>query len=245
MQTEVRGSPAGVAERAAELILAAATTAIAERGAFKLVLAGGSTPAACYRWLSKARADWDRWHIYFGDERCLDPQDSERNSVMAATHLTDRVSIPARQVHEIAAEQGPEAAARDYQALVRDALPFDIVLLGMGEDGHTASLFPGHQHPADALVVPVLGAPKPPPERVSLGPAALLSHRQLLVLDYPARRTSSGAGVAVQQHGGVLAADDPGNRQARSRSPLLHRLALARAGHQHQQLPVREQRCRA
>ena len=194
MKTELLHSATAVAERASKLILAAAKEAIDRRGAFTLVLAGGSTPAACYQLLAASEADWHRWHIYFGDERCLDPKDPERNSAMAAMSLTSKVPIPARQVHPIPAERGPEAAAHDYESTIRPALPFDLVLLGMGEDGHTASLFPGHRHPANALVLPVHGAPKPPPERVSLGPAALTSCRQLLILV-----TGAGKRPAVQQ----------------------------------------------
>jgi 6-phosphogluconolactonase len=182
VKTEILPSAADVAGRAAELVLSAASTAIESRGTFSLVLAGGTTPAACYDRLAASEADWGLWHIYFGDERCLEPADPQRNSAMAAAHLTDRVPIPSHQVHAIPAERGPEAAAHEYTTLIRAALPFDLVLLGMGEDGHTASLFPGHRHPADALVVPVHGAPKPPSERVSLGAAALRRCRQLVML---------------------------------------------------------------
>ena len=182
MKTEILPTAEAVAARASELILEAANTAIHRRGAFSLVLAGGTTPAACYRRLAKAQADWLNWHLYFGDERCLAPTDLQRNSVMAADLLTNRVPIPAHQVHPIHAERGPDAAARDYEATIQSTLPFDLVLLGMGEDGHTASLFPGHRHTADSLVVPVHDAPKPPPERVSLGAPAIDGCRQLLVL---------------------------------------------------------------
>ena len=80
------------------------------------------------------------------------------------------------------AELGPEAAAASYAPLVEAALPFDLVLLGMGEDGHTASLFPGHAVPEGALVIPVHDAPKPPADRVSLTPMALTAAREVLIL---------------------------------------------------------------
>jgi 6-phosphogluconolactonase len=171
-----------VAQAACETILQAAEQAISARGGFHLVLAGGSTPAQCYRLLARSSADWQHWHIYFGDERCLPWSDPERNSRMAAEALTGKVSIPAGQIHPIPAELGAEQAARLYTEIIRSVMPFDLVLLGMGEDGHTASLFPGQQHPQDALVVPVHNAPKPPAERVSLTAVALGSCRQLLVL---------------------------------------------------------------
>jgi 6-phosphogluconolactonase len=193
VKTEVLPSAAAVAKRAAALVLAAAERAIGQRGAFSLVLAGGTTPMACYEHLAGASADWGQWHVYFGDERCLAPGDPERNSAMAATSLLDRVAIPTSQVHPIPAERGADTGAAHYLPVVATALPFDLVLLGMGEDGHTASLFPGHRHPDEALVVPVCGAPKPPPERVSLGAAALANCRQLLVLV-----TGSGKRPAMQ-----------------------------------------------
>jgi len=174
--------PAAVAAEAARRILTAARTASAARGVFRLVLAGGGTPLRTYRLLAQAPADWSAWHIYYGDERCLPPDHQDRNSRAAALAWLDRVALPRGNVHPIPAELGAEAAALAYEPLVEAALPFDLVLLGMGEDGHTASLFPGHDHPPRALVVPVLAAPKPPPERVSLGAAALSAAREVLFL---------------------------------------------------------------
>ncbi len=173
---------AAVAQAAGARILQRATTAIDARGAFHLVLAGGTTPAACYRLLRDADTDWARWHFWFGDERCLPPRHPERNSRMAAEALLDAVPVPPEQIHPIPAELGPEEAARRYQAAIAPVLPFDLVLLGLGDDGHTASLFPGHHHPDDALVVAVEGAPKPPPRRVSLNYPALARCRELLFL---------------------------------------------------------------
>ena len=163
-------------------ILATAAQAIAGHGEFRVVLAGGSTPAAVYRQLVDAAADWSHWQIYFGDERCLPADHPDRNSVMVRRCWLDRVPVPAGNVHAIPAENGAEMAARAYTPLVAAALPFDLVLLGMGEDGHTASLFPGHVHEPGALVHAVQNAPKPPPQRVSLGVTALNSAAEVLVL---------------------------------------------------------------
>jgi 6-phosphogluconolactonase len=171
-----------VAETARGEILAAARESIDRRGAFKLVLAGGSTPQAIYRALARETQDWARWRIYFGDERCLPPDDAERNSRMAAQAWLDHVAIPHGNLHPIPAERGPEAGARAYAEVVVPALPFDLVLLGLGEDGHTASLFPGHRHDEQEWVHAVRGAPKPPPERVSLSLRALASTRRCLFL---------------------------------------------------------------
>ena len=171
-----------VAQAACQRILKTAHGAIAARGQFRLVLAGGTTPQQTYRLLAKAEADWFHWHLYFGDERCLPATDSERNSRMAEQTWISRVDIPLAQIHPIPAELGPEQGAADYGRLIDNALPFDLVLLGMGEDGHTASLFPSHRHPANSATVAVHDAPKPPPKRVSLSAVTLGNCRHLLYL---------------------------------------------------------------
>ncbi len=171
-----------VAEAACKEILAAAKTAIAERGKFKLVLAGGTTPEKVYRMLSNSEANWANWWIYHGDERCLPINHPDRNSVMAAKALLDHVAIPKNQIFNIPAELGPEQGALTYRQVVGDALPFDLVLLGMGEDGHTASLFPGHHHNPDELTHAVYNSPKPPPERVSISANALGNSGQVIFL---------------------------------------------------------------
>jgi len=171
-----------VAQAACRHILSAATSAIAERGKFKLVLAGGSTPEKVYRLLAESNADWANWHIYYGDERCLPADHQDRNSLMASQVLLDKVAIPANQIFTMPAELGPEVAADRYKLAVAKAGMFDMVLLGMGEDGHTASLFPGHQHQQDELVHAVYNSPKPPPERISISAKALSNTRELIFL---------------------------------------------------------------
>jgi len=177
---------AGALERVATTrILQAAQQAIARAGAFHLVLAGGSTPRRIYRALSQSAADWSAWHVYFGDERCLSPADSERNSRMAADAWLDHVPIPPTRIHPIPGELGAAAAATAYAQTLGGLGDFDLVLLGLGEDGHTASLFPGHDwgSAADAPdVLPVFAAPKPPPERVSLSARRLSAARQVIFL---------------------------------------------------------------
>ncbi|NOU21616.1 MAG: 6-phosphogluconolactonase [Methyloglobulus sp.] len=171
-----------VAEAACKEILVAAKSAIAERGKFKLVLAGGTTPEKVYRLLAKSESDWANWWVYHGDERCLPIDHKDRNSIMAAQAVLDQVAIPKNQIFDIPAELGPEQGAIAYRQVVADALPFDLVLLGMGEDGHTASLFPGHQHNPDELTHAVFNSPKPPPERVSISANALGNSQQVIFL---------------------------------------------------------------
>ncbi len=100
-----------VAAEAARIILGAAQKAINAHGRFQLVMAGGRTPLAAYTVLADQVADWDRWHIFFGDERCLAAEDPERNSLAASRVLLERVPIPASNWHPILAEQGAEVAA--------------------------------------------------------------------------------------------------------------------------------------
>lgn len=186
MQTNCRwhylDSADDVANAAYKHILAAAESAISERGKFKLVLAGGSTPEKVYRMLADANADWANWQIYYGDERCLPADHQDRNSLMASQVFLDKVAIPASQIFTMPAEFGPEIGADRYKLAVAKAGTFDMVLLGMGEDGHTASLFPGHEHRENELTHAVYNSPKPPPERVSVSAKALSNTRELIFL---------------------------------------------------------------
>ncbi|MDP2794940.1 MAG: 6-phosphogluconolactonase [Sulfurisoma sp.] len=193
---------AGALARAvAAEILDAAKAALARRGAFHLVLAGGGTPQRVYRALRPADTDWARWHIWFGDERCLPPADPERNSRMAADAWLDHVAIPPPQVHVIPCDLGAQDAAAAYVKALAGVGEFDLVLLGLGEDGHTASLFPGHDwgEAADAPdALAVFDAPKPPPQRVSLGARRLGAARQVIFL---AAGDSKRAALAAWKNG--------------------------------------------
>jgi 6-phosphogluconolactonase len=178
----VYADAARVAQEAAERILAGADRAIAGRGVFRIVLAGGRTPEQAYERLREADTDWTRWEIYFGDERCLPPQDPGRNSTMAVRAWLEHVPILRDRIHPIPAELGAKAAAQAYARVIERARPFDLVLLGMGEDGHTASLFPGRTYAEDEDVHAVHDAPKPPPDRVSLSRRTLGDAREILIL---------------------------------------------------------------
>jgi 6-phosphogluconolactonase len=212
-------------QSALKCILAAAAQAIADRGQFHIVLAGGETPRAIYRLLCETRADWAAWHIYYGDERCLPADDAERNSRMAGDAWLDHVTIPAGQSHPIPGELGAVAAAEAYMATLHDVGDFDLVLLGLGEDGHTASLFPGHDWGTEAGAADALAvgdAPKPPPQRVTLSAARLSRARQIMFIvsgeakhqavaawragkDIPARVITPPAGVDVLLESTLLA----------------------------------------
>jgi len=169
---------AEVADEVLVQILASAETAIAERGYFKLVLAGGSTPEKIYQQLVNAKTDWSKWMIYYGDERCLPADDKDRNSIMAANALLSKVAIPAANIFTMPTELGAVRAAMEYRNMIANVDQFDLVLLGMGEDGHTASLFPEHINDSEETVHEVYNSPKPPSDRISLSAKTLANTRQ-------------------------------------------------------------------
>lgn len=171
--------------QAANVILDSARAAIAARSVFHLVLAGGRTPRGVYTRLAQFPMSWEKWHIYFSDERCLPLGDLQRNDTMVRLAWLNRIAIPAANIHSIRAEQGPERGAQRYSELLAPILEFDFVLLGIGEDGHTAGLFPGHDLGSASKsisVLPVHGAPPPFSERVSLSIRRLNQTRQAMFL---------------------------------------------------------------
>ena len=172
-------------QAATQAILQAALHSISLRGTFHIVLAGGTTPRRVYESLRKADANWAAWHVYFGDERCLPADHVERNSWMAAQAWLNHVAIPRPQIYPIPAEKGAQVATSAYAQILAGIELFDLVLLGLGEDGHTASLFPGHElsNAADApTVIVVENAPKYPPQRISLSAHRLSAARKVIFL---------------------------------------------------------------
>lgn len=204
-------TPAALAGEAARRFVAAGRQAIADRGHFAVVLAGGSTPAGLYRLLAappyRDQVDWSRTYVYFGDERCVPPDHPDSNYRMARETLLDVAPIPAGNVFRMAGELSPDEAARRYAALLRrnfslrgGARPrFDLILLGMGDDGHTASLFPGMPALAEArrLVVgsDVPGYVRPAVSRVTLTYPVLNAARGVLFLVAGANKVAAVAAV--------------------------------------------------
>lgn len=152
---EVVPSEADLVRVAGELVTAAALVAIAQRSAFRIALAGGSTPRPLYEHLAvDPYIDWRKWHIFWGDERSVPPTEPESNYAMARTSLLDQLETPPGLVVRVPAELAPDEAALRYEQSVRELVPsfrteetgfvprFDMIVLGMGDDGHTASLFP-------------------------------------------------------------------------------------------------------
>jgi 6-phosphogluconolactonase len=147
-------TPEQVAQAAAERFVDYSVASIHEHGFFAVALAGGSTPRRAYELLGtdefKDRVDWLRVHLFFGDERMVPPDSSESNYRMVNDALLSRVPLPPRNLHRIDGETTPQASAESYEAELKNFFGttewprFDLVLLGMGDDGHTASLFPGN-----------------------------------------------------------------------------------------------------
>lgn len=181
---------------ATEAVLQSARDAISSRGRFLIVLAGGTTPKEIYQRLRNSDADWSKWHVYYGDERCLPIYHADRNSCMAEESLLQHVTIPVGQIHTMPAELGPDVAAKMYGETLSGIEEFDCVLLGMGEDAHTASLFPGQawEGLSNAPAISVRNSPKPPAERVSLSASRLSKAHQVIFLV-----TGAGKREAVKQ----------------------------------------------
>lgn len=150
-------TPELLAQGLADAFVASARDAIAARGRWSVALAGGTTPRGAYELLAcdpRARlVDWAAVEVYFGDERCVPPTDGASNYRTAREALLDAVPIPAAQIHRMRGEIEPRRAALEYARVLRDTLGdaprFDLCMLGLGPDGHTASLFPGSDPLAD------------------------------------------------------------------------------------------------
>ncbi len=197
-QLIIQGDIESLAQAAAGRIIAASEAAIAARGRFTIALAGGSTPAALYRLLAAPsnvdRLDWLRTEVFFGDERCVPPEHEWSNYGMASRTLLSHVPLPPDQCHRMEGELPPAAAESRYAltlACVFDLQAarwpqLDVILLGMGEDGHTASLFPGMEALAEgsktvvATEVPAYVRPQVP--RVTLTLPVLNAGREVMFL---------------------------------------------------------------
>jgi 6-phosphogluconolactonase len=268
------------AEYAAREIARTLREAVDRRGVAHLALAGGNTPRLAYQLLAGLIDDWSAVELWYGDERCVEPDDPESNhrlvaesllayipaavrqpdipaavrqpDIPAAVRQPDREPVaqasPKQRVlpleHRILGELGPDAAAQAYATELRaraapaaqGGLPaLDVSLVGIGEDGHTASLFPGHPEVEDssgALCLPVRNSPKPPPERVTLSLPVLRAARCSLLL-------ATGAGKA-EALAAALAGPDPRVPASLLASERLHVVAdTAAAARAHPDDPSR------
>lgn len=201
---------AELVEAAAAHIRAAAAAAVDARGRFRIALAGGSTPRALYPALVRG-VDWTRAEVFFGDERAVGPSDAQSNFRMARETLLDPAAIPPERVFRWRAED-PDlaAAARDYQAaLTAHATPpwLDLALLGLGPDGHTASLFPGTAALTEASRLAVeVEVPALATRRLTLTYPALCGAREVCFLVTGAEKSAALAAVAGDAQSNLPAA---------------------------------------
>jgi 6-phosphogluconolactonase len=199
-----------LAEVAAEWLAVAVEAVLRDRGSCSVALSGGETARPLYERLAgepyASRISWRDLDIYFGDERAVPPGDPASNYGMATASLLVRVPIAPARVHRMEAERADrDAAARDYERILPGRL--DVLLLGMGADGHTASLFPGSAAVQERArrVLPIVG-PKPPAERLTITPPVIETARRVAVL---VSGTNKAAMVARALQGPVTPRDLP------------------------------------
>jgi 6-phosphogluconolactonase len=208
---------AALAREAAERFVQMAREAVEARGRFSVALAGGSTPGGAYRLLAEApyrtRVPWEQVHIFWGDERLVPPDDPGSNYGLAQQAFIGLVPIPAENVHRVRGELKPEAAARAYELELEDyfcgPLPrLDLVILGLGSDGHTASLFPGSpllEETSETVAVARANYQGRPAWRVTLTLPAINAARHVLFLAGGAEKAGIVAAV-LGEGGGSLPA---------------------------------------
>lgn len=184
-----------LSEEAARRWIEIANAAVDARGEFSIALAGGNTPRSLYQIMASPpcseQAPWAQTFIFFGDERRVPPDHADSNFRMAQETLLEHVPIPAEQIHRMGGQGLARTAAQDYQrtlehhfSLGRREFPrIDLVLLGMGADGHTASIFPGTRAVSDLTnMVMVYDVPQSGQERMTLGPSVINNARNILFL---------------------------------------------------------------
>lgn len=198
-----------VAEAAAHFVLGRLEDALAGRAWATLALSGGSSPKALFSRLARAPFRWDRVHFFWVDERCVPPAHADSNFRMADELLLSPLRIPKRQIHRILGELRPDLAARRYVEELRqffgleeDALPyFDVVQLGLGGDGHTASLFPGEPLVDDRSgIAAAVYVEKKNTWRVTLLPGALLAACHTLLLATGEEKADAVRAVLTEEY---------------------------------------------
>jgi 6-phosphogluconolactonase len=195
-----------VADRAAAVIERWLRRSVEERGAAHLALSGGTTPARTYELLGRRPEAFAGVEVWFADERCVGPDDEQSNYRLAAETLVGPASLADNAVHRMRGELGPEEGAAAYASellgrVAPDGEPvpaLDLVVLGIGPDGHVASLFPGAPTlavPDDEVCLGVEDSPKPPPERITLSLAVLRAARSCLLLATGASKADAVAAM--------------------------------------------------
>ncbi len=184
-------TPDALARLFAERFATEAHAAIAARGLFSCALPGGSVAETFFPVLAQTPVAWDKVEFFWGDERAVGPDDPDSNYGLAKRLLLDRVRVDPRRVHRITAEGGDlEAAARSYEGemlrTLGDPPRIDLVVLGLGPEGHVCSLFPGHPLLRERVrrVAPITDSPKPPPQRITFTMVPLELARTIVVAGF-------------------------------------------------------------
>ncbi len=228
LQLEVVADDTALARAVADRFVSLAAAAIDAKGRFFVALAGGSTPKAAYALIASTYGNalgWDRVRFFFGDERCVPPTDDESNYKMARTNLFVPLGIPESQVHRMRGEDEPAAAAAAYADTLRREVPlsggvpaFDLVMLGLGPDGHTASLFPGNDpFEDDEQLVRAPFVAKFGTHRITLTPKVLNAAGEIDVATAGQAKTAALAAVLEGPH-------DPRTLPAQVLKPVAGRL---------------------
>ena len=225
-------TPAEVAAGAAELFTSTVVAAAEVHGVARVAISGGTTPKATFALLADrdqryfARVPWDKLHLFWVDERCVPPTDAESNYRMTNEAMLSKVPLPAAQVHRMKGELDPQVAASEYEAEIRkefgsDVEPvFDLVLLGMGDDGHTASLFPRTAALSEMVALVVANhVPQKETWRITLTSPVINRGRQVAFL-------IEGAGKAEILRDVLLGAYDPGTKPSQLIRPASGKLTM-------------------
>jgi len=200
-----------LADQLANDILDVAKTAIRSNNSFKIVLTGGNSILNTYKVLSNSESDWDKWHIYLGDERCLPIGDKGRNNYIINQVWLNNSRILKKNIHFIDAELNATDGAARYENILNSVGDFDVTLLSMGEDGHAASLFPGHLYDTNKSIVIERNSPKYPRERISMSYSRLNHSKNIFkVISGSSKQRSldlwlkgDGLGLPINQISGI------------------------------------------
>ncbi len=200
-----------LADQLANDILDVAKTAIRSNNSFKIVLTGGNSILNTYKVLSNSESDWDKWHIYLGDECCLPIGDKGRNNHIINQVWLNNSRILKKNIHFIDAELNATDGAARYENILNSVGDFDVTLLSMGEDGHAASLFPGHLYDTNKSIVIERNSPKYPRERISMSYSRLNHSKNIFkVISGSSKQRSldlwlkgDGLGLPINQISGI------------------------------------------
>jgi 6-phosphogluconolactonase len=222
------------AERAAREVVRQLEDIRAQGRTPQVALTGGDTPKRTYELLAREPEPWRDIEVWFGDERCVAPDDEQSNHRMAALALLDPAGIAPERVHRMEGELGPDRGAQRYAQLLRERLDgdpapvLDLILLGIGPDGHVASLFPSAptlQAGEEAVCLPVHDSPKPPPRRITLSLAVLRAARRCMLLATGASKADAISAMLAEPTPSV-----PASLLARERLTVIVDDAAAPAG---------------